>query len=80
MLHSNKVEMEHQFNDDVDNVLKVKPLRHMISAEVGAFDVSSDGRETDFISVGVIQFINKSQTSSYNYITRSDLVSPELLT
>lgn len=32
MLHSNRVEMEHQFNDDVDNVLKVKPLRHMINA------------------------------------------------
>lgn len=74
MLHSNRVEHEHQFNDDVDNVLKVKPLRHMINAEVGTYDVSSDGRESEFISVGVVQLINKSQNSSYNYITRSDLV------
>jgi len=75
LLHSNRVELEHQFNDDVDNVLKVKPLRHMINAEVGAWDVSSDGSESDFVSVGIVQFINKSQNSSYNYITSSDLVT-----
>jgi hypothetical protein len=60
ILFSNHVEDEHQFNDDVDNVLKVKPLRHMINAQVSAWDVNSQGQEVDYISVGVVQLINKS--------------------
>lgn len=43
LLSTNAVEQDHRFDDDVDNVLKVKPLRHMLVSEVSAWDVDTSG-------------------------------------
>lgn len=44
--YTNSVESDEKFNDDVDNLLKLKPLKNLLCIEVSAFDIAGDGEET----------------------------------
>lgn len=77
ILFSNKIEDEQKFNDDVDNLLKLKPLKNLAVMEVSAWEINpKEGSDTDLISIGVVQFANKKMSSSFPFITKSDIVSP----
>jgi hypothetical protein len=75
IVYTNKIESMALFNDDVDNVLKLKPVKNIAIYRVSAWDLSHDYVDRDNLTVGVIQMGNKKQSSSFPFITKSDIVS-----
>lgn len=54
LMFTNKVESEAMFNDDIDNILKLKPIKNMVVFEVSSWELSKDHLDSKEVSVGVI--------------------------
>ena len=75
MLVSSNPETDSHFTADVDNLLKLKPIRNLLTFEVPAYFVSVKGDFAQFIPVGVVQLINKREDHAFPFVTNRDLVS-----
>ena len=75
ILYANSIELDLKFNEEIDNIERLRPLWNIAIFELSAFDIGSTCKQKkDFNTVGVVQLFNKLIDSDFPYVTKKDIV------